>query len=420
MTSPQTSSETRAARRRPGIPAGVALSGAAIAFTSLYLAAGAVTPLLVHYREQWKFPATLLTLAFAVYAIGFLATVLTLGSLSDHVGRRPVLIGALIVQLASNAVLLVAPDIGWVIAGRILQGGAAGAATTAFTAALVELAPPNRKRLGTILGSVGLTGGLAAGSLLAGLAIQLTTTANSIVFTVLTVITMAGIVVIALSPESVTRAPGALRALIPRVSVPTPTRRELAAAAPVIAATWMLAGLSGGLAPSMVRSVFHLNSGLLNGLSGAIAPAASAAAGLIVTRLDARRAMTIGIHASIAGALGIMSGAIAGSLPTMIVGQAIAGVGFGACFTASLVLIFPLAPAHQRAAVIAAIYIIAYIAFGMPVVIAGQLTDTLGLVPTVSWYSAVTVFLALFSLAAQRRLGRDAGLASAAATTRSR
>jgi MFS family permease len=208
--------------------------------------------------------------------------------------------------------------------------------------------------------------------------------------------------------------------MIPRVAVPPATRSQLAGAAPVIAAVWMLAGLSGGLAPSMVRSVFHLNSGLLNGLSGAIAPAASAAAGLIVARLDARRAMTIGIHASIAGALGIMSGAIAGSLPTMIVGQAIAGIGFGACFTAALVLIFPLAPAHQRAAVIAAIYIIAYIAFGMPVVIAGQLTETLGLVPTVSWYSAVTVFLALFSLAAQRRLGRDAGLASAAATTRSR
>ena len=184
------------------------MTGAAITFTSLYLAAGALMPLLVVYQEQWKFPAALLTLAFAVFAIGFLAAVLTLGSLSDHVGRRPVLIGALIIQLASNITFLVAPDIGWVIAGRIVQGAATGVATTAFTAALVELAPPNGKRLGTILGSVGLTGGLGVGSLLAGLAIQLTTTANSIIFIVLTIITILGIVVIALSPESVTRAPG--------------------------------------------------------------------------------------------------------------------------------------------------------------------------------------------------------------------
>jgi MFS family permease len=408
LSSSQVSPDIPATRRRPTLPAGLALTGGAITFTSLYLAAGALTPLLVAYKEQWKFPPALLTLAFAVYAIGFLAAVLTLGSLSDHVGRRPVLIGALIIQVASNVMFLVAPDIGWVIAGRIVQGVATGAATTAFTAALVELAPPNRKRLGTILGSVGLTGGLGAGSLLAGLAIQLTSTANSIIFTVLTIVTILGTVVVAMSPESVTRAPGALRSLIPRVAFPPATRREFAAAAPVIAASWMLAGLSGGLAPSMVRSVFHLNSGLLNGLSGFIAPATAAVIGLAFGRVDPRRAMTIGIYASIVGAIGIISGVFAGTLAIMIIGQAIAGVGFGASFTASLRLIFPLAAPHQRAGVVAGIYLVSYIAFGVPIVIAGELTGPLGEVPTVSSYTALTVLLALISLIAQIRIKRSA------------
>jgi MFS family permease len=408
LSSSQVLVDTPATRRRPALPAGLALTGGAVTFTSLYLAAGALTPLLVVYKEQWKFPAALLTLAFAVYAIGFLAALLTLGSLSDHVGRRPVLIGALIIQLASNVMFLVAPDIGWVIAGRIVQGVAGGAATTAFTAALVELASPNRKRLGTILGSVGVTGGLGVGSLLAGLAIQLTPTANSITFIVLTIITILGTVVIALSPESMTRTPGALRSLVPRVAIPPATRREFAAAAPVIAAVWMLAGLSGGLAPSMVRSVFHLNSGLLNGLSGFIAPATSAVVGLVFARLHPRRAMTIGIYASIVGAVGIISGVLAADLAIMIIGQAIAGVGFGASFTASLSLIFPLAPANQRAGVVAVIYIVSYMGFGVPIVIAGQLTGPLGLVPTVFWYSVVTVLLALISLGAQLRLGHSA------------
>ena len=408
MTSSQVSTETPTTRRRPTLPAGLALTGGAITFTSLYLAAGALTPLLVLYKEQWEFPAALLTLAFAVYAIGFLAALLTLGSLSDHIGRRPVLIGALIIQLASGVMFLVAPDIGWVIAGRIVQGVATGAATTAFTAMLVEVAPQNRKRLGTILGSVGLTGGLGLGSLLAGLAIQLTTTANSIIFIILTIITILGAVVVALSPESVTRTPGALRSLIPRVAIPPATRREFTAAAPVIAAIWMLAGLSGGLAPSMVRSVFLLDSGLLNGLSGFIAPATSAVIGLAFARVDPRRAMTIGIYASIVGAIGIISGVFAGSLAIMFIGQAIAGVGFGASFTAALRLIFPLAAAHQRAGVVAGIYIVSYVAFGVPIVIAGQLTDTLGLVPTVSWYTALTVLLALISLIAQIRIKHSA------------
>jgi predicted MFS family arabinose efflux permease len=390
------------------LPAGLALPGEAITFTSLYLAAGALMPLLVLYEERWAFPAALLTLAFAVYALGFLAALLTLGSLSDHIGRRPVLIGALIIQLASNVMFLVAPDIGWVIAARIVQGVATGAAATAFTAALVEVAPPNRKRLGTILGSVGLTAGLGLGSLLAGLAIQLTTTADSIIFIVLTIVTILGVAVVALSPETVTRTPGALRSLIPRVAIPPAARREFAAAAPVIAAIWMLAGLSGGLAPSMVRSVFLLDSGLLDGLSGFISPAASAVIGLAFARVDPRRAMTIGIYTSIVGAIGIIGGVFAGSLAFMFIGQAIAGVGFGASFTAGLRLIFPLAAAHQRAGVVAGIYVVSYIAFGLPVVIAGQLTNSLGLVPTVSWYTAITVLLTLISLIAQIRIKRSA------------
>src|SRR5262245_43957230 len=102
--------------RLPTLSAGLSLAGAAATFTSVYVAAGALMPLLVLYQERWNIPAAQLTLAFAVYAVGFLAAVLTVGQLSDFLGRRPVLIAALIVQLASNVIFLVAPDLSWVIA----------------------------------------------------------------------------------------------------------------------------------------------------------------------------------------------------------------------------------------------------------------------------------------------------------------
>lgn len=401
-------SVTAGAHRRLSLPAGVALAGATLAFTSMYLSAGALTPLLVVYRQQWGFAPSLLTVAFAVYAVGFLAASLTLGSLSDHLGRRPVLIGALIVQLASNLIFLIAPDVGWVIAGRIVQGIASGAATAAFTAALVEFAPAHRKKLGPILGSVGLTGGLAVGSLLAGLAIELTPSVNAIVFIVLSALTVVGGIAVVASPETIRRTPGALRSMIPNVTIPPAVRTEFLAAAPVVAAVWMLAGLSGGLAPSMVHSVFHLNSGLLDGLAGFIAPAVSVVIGLSFARVRPRTAMTIGIYASIIGSLGIVGGAFGGSLVIMFVGQAIAGLGFGAAFTAALGLIIPIVAAHQRAGVVAGIYVVSYLGLGIPVVLAGQLTDILGIVPTVGWYSAVVVLLSLFSLGAQQRLKRRA------------
>lgn len=388
------------------LPAGVALAGSAVAFTSLYLAAGSLTPLLVLYKQQWQFEPSMLTLAFAVYAAGFLVAALTLGSLSDHLGRRPVLIGALVVQLASNVVFLIAPDVGWVIAGRIIQGVASGAATAAFTAALVELAPAHLKRLGAILGSVCLTGGLAAGSLLAGAAAQLTPAANTLVFGVLIALTVVGGAIVALSPETMPRNPGALRSLIPRVTVPPAARAEFIAAAPVAAAVWMLAGLSGGLAPSLIRSVFALESGFLNGLTGFIAPAVSTVIGLSFARVDSRRAMTIGIWASIAGAVGIIAGVLVGSLPLMIVGQAIAGVGFGAAFTATLRLVLPLAEPQRRAGVVAAIYVVSYVAFGLPIVVEGQLVAVVGEIPAVVGYTVLALILTLISLIAQARLKR--------------
>ncbi len=388
------------------LPGGLALAGAAITFMSLYLAAGALMPLLVVYQRQWELPPTVLALAFAVFAIGFLAAVLTVGSLSDHVGRRPVLLGALMVQLVSNVAFLVAPDVGWVIVGRVLQGMATGAATTAFTAALVEIAPPNRKRLGVILGSICLTGGLAAGSLLAGFLIQFTTMANSIVFVGLSVATILGVVVIAFSPESLACTPGALRSLIPRVVVPPSARAEFVAGAPVIAAIWMLSGLSGGLAPALVRSNFHVDSGLLNGVSGFVAPAASAGVGLGFARLDPRRSMIIGIFMSIAGAAVIVGGLAGGWLPIMIIGQAIGGAGFGASFTAFLRLVVRLVAPHEHAGIAAVSYLVSYSAFGIPVVVAGLLVGRLGMAPTVVWYAAVTVLLSLIGLCAQLQIDR--------------
>jgi hypothetical protein len=176
-----------------------------------------------------------------------------------------------------------------------------------------------------------------------------------------------------------------------------------------VAAVWMLAGLSGGIAPSLVRSVFHLDSGLLGGLAGFIAPAVSTVIGLSFARVYPRRAMTIGIYASIVGAMGIIGGVFADSLVIMLIGQAVAGVGFGTSFTAALRLVFPLAAAHQRAGVVAGIYVVSYVAFGVPIVFEGQLVGPLGEVPAVVCYTTLTVLLAVISLIAQIRIRRSVG-----------
>lgn len=393
--------------QRRVLPPGIAFAGAALAFAALYLAAGAPTPLLVLYEKQWGFSPDVLTIAFAVYSLALLAALLTTGSLSDHIGRRPVLIGAVLVELAAMVMFLVAPDIGWVIAARVVQGLATGAATSAFTASIVELAPARHKRLGTVIGSVAPTGGLGLGALLTGAAIQFSTAANTIVFTALSIIMVLGTAVVAFSGETVSRAPGAFRSLAPQVAVPAAARREFAAAGPVHVAAWMLAGLFMGLAPTIVRNIFRIDSGLINGLSGFVAPATAAVVGVVMARFPARRTTLLGGVATLVGGVVITAGVAGGSLTTMLIGELIAGFGFGASFSGALRIIVPLAEPHQRAGLIAGIYVIAYLAFGVPSIIAGQLAAPYGLQHTVIGYGATIVVVAALGLAAQRRAARS-------------
>ncbi|HTJ36796.1 MAG TPA: MFS transporter [Dactylosporangium sp.] len=392
--------------RRRTLPPAVAFTGAALAFASLYLAAGAPTPLLVLFEHQWGFAPWVLTVAFAAYAFGLLASLLVVGSLSDHIGRRPVLIGALAVELLSMVMFIFAPGIGWVIAARIVQGLATGAASSAFTAALVELAPPHHKRLGGILGAAAPAGGLGLGALLTGAAVQFTHHANLVVFTSLTVVMALGTVTALLSAETVSRQPGALASLRPRVSVPAPARRDFFAAAPAHLASWMLAGLYMGLSPSILRDVFHHSSGLLNGATAFLAPATAAATAYALSRFPARRVVLLGTVGVLLGAAITLLGIATATLPLLWVGGLIGGAGFGSTFSGSLRAVGPLAEAHQRAGLFAAVFLVAYLSFGGAAVIAGALVAPLGLFTTVMWYGAAIIAAAVVALVAQLRLSR--------------
>lgn len=389
-------------RRRTLSPT-AAFVGTAIVFASMYLAAGAPTPLFVKLEEQWGFPPALLTIAFAAYAIGLLVSLLVVGGLSDHVGRRPVLIASLTVELIAMVMFILAPSIGWIIAARVVQGIATGAATSALTASVIELAPPRFARIAQIIGGTAATGGLALGALLSGVAVQFSAIPTVIVFSALAVVMIFGIVIAVGAAETVTRRPGALRSLRPRVTVPAAARKDFAAAVPGLLGSWMLAALFLGLVPSIIRGVFHIDSGLLNGTTAFIEPGAAAVAGFVLGSVAARRVTVIGNAAVVVGAAIIVAGIAAGVLPLVMIGGLVGGFGFGSVFSGTLRLIAPLAQPHQRAALFAAVFVVAYLSFGVPVIILGQLVGALGLLTTAIGFSVIVVVVSVVGLAAQLR-----------------
>jgi predicted MFS family arabinose efflux permease len=403
------STSIRAQRRRRTLPPAAAFAGTAVAYAGLYLAAGAPSPLFVQYQQQWGFPAGLLTIAFAAYAFGLVAAILVAGSLSDFVGRRPVLIGALAVEFAAMVMFLFAPNIGWVIAARIVQGLATGAATSAFSASLLELAPPKAKNLGAIIGGAAPAGGLGLGALLAGIAVQFTTSASAFVFASLGAIMVLGLLVAAFARETVTRQPGALRSLQPRVLVPAAARREFAATIPVLLGAWMLAALFIGLAPTIVRSIFHIDSGLVEGATVFIEPGVAAVTGFVLGRLTSRSTIVVGGIGVFVGTAVIVAGIAFQLLPLIWLGGVVGGVGFGASFSGTLRILGPFAAPNQRAELFAAVFLVAYLSFGIPAIVLGQLVAPLGLLTTVIGFGAVTLVAAFVGVLVQLRQSSRSG-----------
>lgn len=395
-----------------------AFTGVAAAFGAFFLAAGAPTPLLSLRQEQWGFTAGVLTVAFSAYAIALLAALLVAGSLSDHVGRRPVLLGALAGETVSMVMFLLAPSIGWVIAARVVQGLATGLGTTAFSAAIVEHAPPHLKKLAGGVAAASVAGGLGLGALLTGAAIRLTPAANTLVFGVLTALMVLAILFVMLTPETGTRRPGARRSLVPNVTVPTGARSEFWAGIPVHVAAWMFPAFFLGLSPAVLRLHFGVDDGLVVGFTAFVGPFAASVAGFAFARYDARRGIVAGLTMVVLGMAVVLAGVLGSALAAVWIGAVIGGAGFGGTFGGQIRLLTPHAGPHERAGLFSAVYTVAYLSFGVPVVVAGLLAPHWGLIPTFETYAAVVIVLALVGVAMQalravrsrEDMAREAGL----------
>jgi MFS family permease len=383
-----------------------AFSGVAAVFAAFFLAAGAPTPLLSLRQQEWGFSAGTLTFAFSVYALGLLAALLVGGSLSDHVGRRPVLLASLYGELASMVVFVVAPDITWVIVARLIQGLATGLATSAFSAAIVEHAPVHLKKLAGGLAAASVAGGLGVGALLTGMAVQFTHEANTLVFSVLAGIMVLAIVFVSFTTETATKRPGAVRSLIPRIDVPARIRREFYAGIPVHIAGWMFPAFFLGLSPAVLRLHFGLDGGLVAGFTAFLGPFTAAVSSFAFGRYAARRSTLAGLGLVLAGMVVVLVGVTNTWLPILWIGAVIGGLGFGGAFGGKVRLIAPHVQPHERAGVFAGIYTVAYLSFGIPVIIAGQLAPRWGLIPTFELYAAAVIALAAIGILIQATLAR--------------
>jgi MFS family permease len=357
---------------------------------------GAPTPLYRLYQESFGLTPAVLTVIFAAYVFSLLGALLTVGSLSDHIGRRPVIFAALSLNAVAMLMFIRADSAAALVAARIVQGFATGAATTTLSAAILDT---NRTH-GPLFNSITAFAGLTLGSIGSAALVTYAPAPAQLIYVVLLMVSASLALILWQMPETAEGKPGAWASLLPHVSVPQQARQTLLRVTPVNIAAWALGGFYFSLMPSLVRVATGLASPIIGGVVVAALTFAAVVAVVVLRKWPADRILAFGTSVLALGVVVTLAGVRLQQAPVLLVGTAVAGFGFGAAFSGTLRTVLPLAAAGERAGLLSAFYVQSYLAFSLPAIVAGLLAPVLGLPLSTYIYGSVIILLAATSLVA--------------------
>ncbi|GAA3861522.1 MFS transporter [Leifsonia kafniensis] len=346
------------------------------------------------YAAKWDLSAAVTTSVFGVYPLSLLLVLLFFGSLSDTIGRRKtILIGVALIAL-SAIVFAIAPNVGFLYLGRVLQGVGTGFAIGAASAALVENNYTGNPRIASSLTTVSTSAGLTLALVISGLLAEYAPLPLVLSFVALLALTIVAFVLTLFTPHDETVGQRWTFAL-PRV-------------APGMLRPFVLATISVSIAYAVGAMFLSLGADMAREFTGttnlfaigALLGVSSATIGitaLFLSRMHAHTTILIGGALSVIG-LGLMAAASAtGSILVLLLWCIIGGMGYSFSFTGGLSLINRTAPAHHRGATLSLLYLLAYVVQAVVAIGAGMLATALGLQMAVELASPI---LAVFCLAA--------------------
>jgi len=386
------SSPPKTERRTLGPTAAYAVASSVIGLA--LVASITPSPLYGTYRELWGFSPLVLTLVYATYAFGVLATLVLAGRVSDQAGRRPVLLVALGTLMVTSVLYMLADSVVWLFVARGLQGLATGLALGAASAAMLDLHPRRDPSAVGLANGVLSAGGIGLGMLASATLVELAPAPRVLPYVLLFLlfaIAFAGTLALPEPVEERTRP----RLTPQRPSVPAPVRRAFLLAALAVISSWSIGGLFFSLGPQLSAGLFDSTDHLVTALGVFLLAGAGSLAQLAFGRA---RPWVGAVTGSIALATGMLLivGAVALESPALfILGSLVGGAGFGVAFLGALRALSIVIPPDHRAAVMSAFYVVAYLSISVPAILAGLLITPLGLDTTFEVFGAVVAGLAL-------------------------
>jgi MFS family permease len=353
-------------------PHGVAFWVVAAAFL-LNMAFSAVpTPLYVLYQARDHFSGITVTIVYAVYAVGVIASLFLAGHISDWAGRRRVLVTALLVNVASAVLFIFFPSLAGLIVARVVSGISVGLTTATATAYLAELhlgaRPDATGRRPQVVATAANLGGIGIGPLVAGLLAQYAPAPLRLPYIVVGGIIAVLALLVAVAPET-TSPPEPRPAWHPqRVAVPRHARSQFYAATSAAIAAFAVYGVFNSLVPSFLAGTLHVDSHAIAGAVAFSAFAAGALAQIALGRLTNVQLLRCGGPVLLLGLALFATGMWVANLATFVVGGIVTGAGGGLVFRGALVAAGDTAPPESRAEVLAGFFLGAYIGLSVPVI----------------------------------------------------
>jgi MFS family permease len=385
-------------------PQGQYLAAACVLFLVLF-GGNLPTPLYPLWQQQFGLSTGTITGVYAVYPAGVVLGLLFGGRLADQLGRRPVMALATLASVLAETCFIVAGSVGLLFAGRFVNGCAIGLLTGPAVAAIAELNPQGDRKKGAWLAALTTVSAIAFGPLLAALLVRfppLPAMKVSLPFVVhMVTLAMALILIGTGLPE--TAPPSNLRSwrdvsVVPQgITVPLEIRDRFWLAAAVAFLVWACTGLWLALGPSLVMAAVGSSDRLIGGLAVVAVLGTAGTVQILGRRMDAQRAMTIGLLLLPLGLLLIVATELFRSQTSLVVGCLITGSAQGFGWMGSSESVGRLAPPDQRASVMSAFYIVAYAGVALPVLAVGVSADWIGLPAAVS-VLALAVTVAALSL----------------------
>jgi MFS family permease len=339
------------------------------------------TPLYVLYQQRDHFSTIMITVIYAVYAVGVIVSLFFGGHLSDRVGRKWVFVPALLLNVVSALVFLFAPGLAGLLSARILSGIAIGLTTATATAYLAELhigifghEEPTSRRAQVVATAANL-GGIGVGPLAAGLLAQYAPSPLRLPYLVFAAVLLVLALLVAASPETATRPDPAPRYRPQRIAVPRHARRLFLAATAAGLAAFSVFGIFNSLAPSFLAGTLHQGSHAVAGAVAFAAFAAGAVAQIALRRAGLERTLRTGPLLLVPGLALLVAGMWLPDLTTFVIGGVLSGAGGGLAFRASLAAAGSAAPPESRAEVLSGFFLGAYVGLSVPVVGLGIATQ---------------------------------------------